>query len=172
MARSLSTPLPLCLSVSLSLSSHQYSESVKIVRFFFFLSSNHFIAWTKVLASQKWMVYLGLFHPCEQRANISDIDQDKELALVLLWQTPTFSLSSAYQPSRSVHSYLRPATALRELTIIISRKKKDPFQKNIDDHWQWNNLGKAMRKKNKLKAWVLPNGEKGIDTDIVLVLQI
>ena len=63
------------------------------------------------------MVYLGLFHPCEHRANISDIDQDKELALVLLWQTPIFSLPSAYQPSRSAHSYLRPAAALRELNL-------------------------------------------------------
>ena len=49
------------------------------------------------------MVYSGLFHPCEQRANISDIDQDKELALVLLWQTPIFSLPNAYQSSRSAH---------------------------------------------------------------------
>ena len=93
------------------LSSHQYS--------FFFLSSNHFIVQTKVLASQKCMVYLGLFHPCEQRANISDIDQDKELALVLLWQTPIFSLPSAYQSLRSAHSYLRPAAALRELPSCL-----------------------------------------------------
>ena len=62
------------------------------------------------------MVYLGLFHPCERRANISDIDQDKEFALELLWQTPTFSLPSTYQPSRSAHSYLRLAAALREFT--------------------------------------------------------
>ena len=112
MARSLSTPS--------SLSCHQYSESVIIVRFFFFpfLSSNHFIVQTKVLASQKCMVYLGLFHPCEQRANISDIDQDKELALVLLWQTPIFLLPRACQSSRSAHSYLRPAAALRELFLV------------------------------------------------------
>ena len=37
------------------------------------------------------------------------------MPLVLLWQTPIFSLPSAYQPSRSAHSYLRPAAALREL---------------------------------------------------------
>ena len=90
MARSLSTPLPLSLSLALSLSLYQYSESARIVPFFFFLSSNHFMMWTKVLALQKCMVYIGLFHPCEHRANISDKDQGIELAFSIALADPNF----------------------------------------------------------------------------------
>ena len=46
--------------------------------------------WTKVLALQKCMVYIGLFHPCEHRANISDKDQGIELAFSIALADPNF----------------------------------------------------------------------------------
>ena len=46
--------------------------------------------WTKVLALQKCMVYIGLFHPCEHRANISDKDQGIKLAFSIALADPTF----------------------------------------------------------------------------------
>ena len=95
------------------------------------------------------MVYLGLFHPCEQRANISDIDQDKELALVLLWQTPIFSLPSAYQSSRSAHSYLRPAAALRELKTDHSPGR---LSQGLHNSWLFYVLEPQLRTLSKHPA--------------------
>ena len=46
--------------------------------------------WTKVLALQKCMVYIGLFHPCEHRANICDKDQGIELAFSIALAGPNF----------------------------------------------------------------------------------
>ena len=36
------------------------------------------------------MVYIGLFHPCEHRANISDKDQGIELAFSIALADPNF----------------------------------------------------------------------------------
>ena len=103
--------------------------------FLMLLKSNHFIVWTKVLASQKYMVCLGLFHPCEHKTNISGrpIDLDKEHALLLLWQThggrtnyfylhgqtPTFSpISLRSTPTR-------PACALQKFFINAKERPQD-----------------------------------------------
>ena len=54
--------------------------------------------WTKVLALQKCMVYIGLFHPCEHRANISDKDQGIELAFSIALADPNFLTTFAQCP--------------------------------------------------------------------------
>ena len=114
-----SPPPPLSLSLALSLSLYQYSESARKVRFFFFLSSNHFMMWTKVLALQKCMVYIGLFHPCEHRANISDKDQGIELAFSIALADPNFLTTqrlSAFAQCPQLPESSRRSTGVKKTT--------------------------------------------------------
>ena len=71
------------------------------------------------------MVYIGLFHPCEHRANISDKDQGIELAFSIALADPNFlttqrlpafaqcpQLPEASRRSTGVNPAILPATAV------------------------------------------------------------
>ena len=81
--------------------------------------------WTKVLALQKCMVYIGLFHPCEHRANISDKDQGIELAFSIALADPNFLTTqrlSAFAQCPQLPEASRRSTGVKCAEAGIKRK--------------------------------------------------
>ena len=77
--------------------------------------------WTKVLALQKCMVYIGLFHPCEHRANISDKDQGIELAFSIALADPNFLTTqrlSAFAQCPQLPEASRRSTGVNDWILI------------------------------------------------------
>ena len=73
------------------------------------------------------MVYIGLFHPCEHRANISDKDQGIELAFSIALADPNFLTTqrlSAFAQCPQLPEASRRSTGVK--TTYDERHEEEP----------------------------------------------